>query len=106
MGGQNALSRAPVQHSYAERPPPRIAVAPFALSDILSEREEQVARLVALGLSNKEIGQRLAISHWTVSTYLRRLFVKLEITRRIELCNLVNHASRSAQRRNRASADR
>lgn len=59
------------------------------LRDLLSEREEEIARLAARGLPNKEIGQGLGISPWTVATHLRRTFLKLEITRRIELCAFV-----------------
>lgn len=49
---------------------------------ILSEREQEIARLVAQGLPNKCIGQKLNISHWTVSTYIRRIFGKLGVTSR------------------------
>lgn len=69
------------------------AATPPPLCEILSEREEEIARLAARGLSNKEIGQYLGISPWTVATHLRRLFLKLEITRRIELCAIIVHAS-------------
>lgn len=57
--------------------------------DLLSEREHQVAELVARGLSNKEIALELEISPWTVSAHLRRVFTKLGITRRMELCLLL-----------------
>jgi len=56
---------------------------------LLSEREHEIAELVARGWSNKEIARHLAISHYTVSTHLRRVFVKLDINRRIELCLLL-----------------
>lgn len=70
-------------------PPVVPAATPPALGDWLSEREEEIARLAARGLSNKEMGQHLGISPWTVATHLRRIFLKLEITRRIELCAIV-----------------
>ncbi|MBD9374518.1 response regulator transcription factor [Rhizobium sp. ARZ01] len=54
----------------------------------LSPREQEIARLVANGMANKEIGLALGISHWTVSAHLRRIFLKLEIDRRIDLCLL------------------
>lgn len=56
---------------------------------LLSAREQEIAELVAQGLSNKEIGQRLGISHWTVSTHLRRVFAKLDINGRVDLCRMV-----------------
>lgn len=48
----------------------------------LSEREQEIARLVAQGLPNKCIGKQLSISPWTVATYLRRIFSKLGVTSR------------------------
>lgn len=64
---------------------------PLALPTLLSHRELEIAGHVAHGLSNKEIGQTLGISPWTVSAHLRRIFVKLSINRRIELCWLISH---------------
>lgn len=58
-------------------------------ASLLSSREQEIAELVAQGLSNKEIGVTLGISHWTVSTHLRRVFAKLDISRRVDLCRLV-----------------
>ncbi len=51
----------------------------------LSKREEEIARLVASGLSNHEVAQRLSLSHHTVKNYLFRVFEKLSISTRIEL---------------------
>lgn len=51
----------------------------------LSEREMEIARLVAEGMSNNEIGSRLFISHNTVKTLLKRIFEKLEINSRTML---------------------
>jgi DNA-binding CsgD family transcriptional regulator len=44
---------------------------------LLSKREEEVARLVADGLSNKEIGARLFISEHTVDSHVRAILNKL-----------------------------
>ena len=46
----------------------------------LSQREQEIAQLVAEGLPNKCIAKQLGISQWTVSTYLRRIFGKLGVT--------------------------
>jgi DNA-binding CsgD family transcriptional regulator len=43
----------------------------------LSPRQEQIIGLIALGLSDKEISARLAISPHTVRTYLDRLYQHL-----------------------------
>ena len=53
--------------------------------DQLTAQELQIARLAAGGLSNREIGQRLFLSHRTISTHLYRVFPKLGITSRAEL---------------------
>ena len=53
--------------------------------DQLTAQELQIAQLVAQGLSNREIGQRLYLSHRTISTHLYRIFPKLGITSRAEL---------------------
>jgi DNA-binding CsgD family transcriptional regulator len=53
--------------------------------DQLTAQELQIAQLAAAGLSNREIGERLFLSHRTVSTHLYRVFPKLGITSRAEL---------------------
>jgi DNA-binding CsgD family transcriptional regulator len=51
----------------------------------LTEQEQQIAALAAEGLSNREIGQRLYISHRTVGSHLYRIFPKLGIATRAQL---------------------
>ncbi len=51
----------------------------------LTGREMEVARLVAQGLSNSEIGSKLFITQNTVKTMLKRIFEKLEINSRTML---------------------
>jgi DNA-binding NarL/FixJ family response regulator len=46
----------------------------------LTAQEFQIAQLAAHGRSNREIGQRLYLSHRTISTHLYRIFPKLGIT--------------------------
>jgi DNA-binding CsgD family transcriptional regulator len=53
--------------------------------DQLTAQELQIAQLAATGVSNREIGQRLYLSHRTISTHLYRVFPKLGITARAEL---------------------
>jgi DNA-binding NarL/FixJ family response regulator len=50
--------------------------------DLLSGRETEVLALVAQGLTNAEIGQRLSIAEATVKTHLIRLFGKLGVNDR------------------------
>lgn len=51
----------------------------------LTERENQVLRLLAVGLSNREIGDRLVISEATVKFHVRNLRDKLEVRRRTQI---------------------
>ena len=57
--------------------------------DLLAPQELQIARLAAEGLSNREIGQQLYLSHRTVRNHLYRIFPKLGITSRTELAAVV-----------------
>lgn len=51
----------------------------------LTGREREVVRLVALGLSNDEIAQRLVISPLTAKTHITRAIAKLEVRDRVQL---------------------
>ena len=51
----------------------------------LSPQELHIARLAADGLSNREIGERLYLSHRTVASHLYRVYPKLGITSRAQL---------------------
>ena len=53
--------------------------------DRLTAQELQIAKLAAAGLSNREIGERLFLSHRTIGSHLYRIFPKLEITARSQL---------------------
>jgi DNA-binding CsgD family transcriptional regulator len=53
--------------------------------DRLTPQELQIAQLAAQGLSNREIGERLFLSHRTIGSHLYRIFPKLEITSRVQL---------------------
>jgi DNA-binding NarL/FixJ family response regulator len=52
---------------------------------MLTERENQVLRLLAVGMSNREIGIRLVISEATVKFHVRNLRDKLDVRRRTEI---------------------
>ena len=55
------------------------------LSELLSKREEDVVRLVAEGLSNREVSTELGLSEHTIRNYLFRVFDKLGVSTRVEL---------------------
>jgi DNA-binding CsgD family transcriptional regulator len=51
----------------------------------LTGRELEIAVLVAHGCATKSIAFKLRISEWTVATYLRRIFAKLDVSSRAEM---------------------
>jgi DNA-binding CsgD family transcriptional regulator len=51
----------------------------------LTPQELEIAMLAAAGLSNKQIGQRLFLSHRTVGAHLYQIFPKLGVTSRAAL---------------------
>jgi len=51
-------------------------------ADELTVREAQIARLAATGLSNRQIGEQLFISHRTVGYHLAKVFAKLGVNNR------------------------
>jgi DNA-binding CsgD family transcriptional regulator len=53
----------------------------------LSAQELEVAHLAAQGLTNREIGERLFLSHRTVGSHLYRIFPKLGISNRAQLAS-------------------
>ena len=54
------------------------------VADTLSQREREVLRLVAKGLSNTEIAMQLFLSEGTVRNYVSGLFAKLGVTDRTQ----------------------
>ena len=60
----------------------------------LTPTERSVADLVAEGLSNPQIGERLYISHRTVQTHLAHVFAKLDISARAQLAAEVTRRRR------------
>ena len=68
---------------FAGRPAPQRAPAPSL--DPLTEREREIVALVAEGLSNDEIADRLVISPATVRTHVGRAMSKLDARDRAQL---------------------
>lgn len=50
--------------------------------DTLTPHQREIATLAAAGLTNKQIGERLYLSHRTVATHLYQIFPKLGVTSR------------------------
>ena len=52
---------------------------------LLTKREDEVVKLVADCLSNRNVAQKLGLTEHTVSNYLFRIYEKLGISSRVEL---------------------
>ncbi|MHC8318559.1 response regulator [Pseudomonas sp. LB3P31] len=72
----NSVSLSALQRSEKER------------IDHLSDRELTIFRYLAMGITNKEIAERLHLSHKTVSTYKTRLVEKLDVKSAVYLRDL------------------
>jgi two-component system, NarL family, response regulator LiaR len=68
----------------------RVPEHPFVVNDgklrelNITQREHEVLRLIAEGLSNREIGERLFVSENTIKTHSSRLFEKMDVSRRTQ----------------------
>ena len=83
--GEGLLSPAVTRRvieELARTPPPRVA-PPDAL-DELTERELEVLRLMARGLSNAEIASELVITVGTAKTHVARILMKLGLRDRVQ----------------------
>lgn len=54
------------------------------MAEPLTDRERCVLQLLARGLSNREIGEELSISHRTVQSHLAQLFDKMHVNSRLD----------------------
>jgi DNA-binding NarL/FixJ family response regulator len=77
-----AVTRAVIEE-FARREPPPQPTAPLAL-DELTPREREVLDLLARGLSNPEICERLVISEATAKTHVARILQKLDLRDRVQ----------------------
>ncbi|MEV6169791.1 response regulator transcription factor [Streptomyces sp. NPDC051954] len=69
----------------ASEPEPAAPDAEQSRAPQLTERETEVLRLVAKGLSYKQIAERLVISHRTVQNHVQNTLGKLQLHNRVEL---------------------
>ena len=86
VAGGDALLSPQVTRRVIEqfgRRAPQSLMRPPAL-DELTERETEVLALVARGLSNAEIAERLFVSAGTVKTHVARIFMKLGLRDRAQ----------------------
>jgi DNA-binding CsgD family transcriptional regulator len=62
-----------------------VAAPPPTAADGLTQREREVALLVADGLRSREVAERLGIASQTVKSHLKTIFDKLGVRNRVEL---------------------
>lgn len=69
----------------------RLAATPASEKDAprLTDRETEILRLVAKGLSYKQIAERLVLSHRTVQNHVQNTLGKLQLHNRVELVRYV-----------------
>lgn len=63
----------------------------------LTATERTVAKLVAEGLTNREVGARMLVSPHTIDFHLRRIFHKLGVRSRVELARVIELAASKAR---------
>ncbi|UNO43308.1 response regulator transcription factor [Streptomyces sp. MST-110588] len=59
---------------------------------VLTDREDEVVRAVATGMSNAEVGRELAMSEGTVKAHVSRALAKLGLSNRVQMALLVRDA--------------
>jgi DNA-binding NarL/FixJ family response regulator len=84
--GELWFGRSMMVKMIMQEPLPTHAQSPEAMKvALLVERELEVIRLLAEGLSNRDIARRLHLSASTVRHYFTSIFGKLEVTDRVKL---------------------
>lgn len=58
--------------------------------ECLTNREKEIVDYIIMGLSNKEIGEKLFISPNTVKNHVYNIYKKVNVKNKVELINLVN----------------
>jgi len=73
---------------------PVASASPGPDTGMLAKREAEVARLVAEGLTNKQVGARLFISERTVDSHVRSILNKLGFSSRAQIAGWIAASSR------------
>jgi LuxR family transcriptional regulator, maltose regulon positive regulatory protein len=66
-------------------------IPPAMTAGPLSQRERDILKLIAAGLSNKEIARDLAIAPETVKSHIKNIFTKLNVERRIQAVSIAQN---------------
>jgi DNA-binding NarL/FixJ family response regulator len=95
--GQQLSRDAAARLALREAAPPAAAATGPGNAGVLGPREAGVARLVAEGLSNKEIGARLFISERTVESHVRNILNKLGFNSRAQIAGWMATSDREVE---------
>ena len=104
-GGEIWVNDTQVQYvidALVQTPAPRVNRGELVS---LSKREREVAQLVAAGLSNRSVSEKLGLSGHTVKNYLFSIFEKLGISTRIELVIFVLNQAKPPESENSLPSD-
>ena len=71
---------------------PARAAGPLQAGPSLTSREREIAALVAEGLSNRQIAERLVISKRTVDAHIEHIYGKLGFSSRVQLASWLRSA--------------
>jgi non-specific serine/threonine protein kinase len=71
----------------------RQSPGPTATADVLTDRERDVARLIAEGLTNRQIADRLVVSPRTVATHIEHIMTKLSVGSRAQIAAWLGHSA-------------
>jgi DNA-binding NarL/FixJ family response regulator len=94
QAGSRLSRMAALRLALGESDQAEVAPSDGAESAPLGKRELEVARLVAEGLSNKQIGARLLISETTVATHIRSIMNKLGFNSRAQIAGWMASSNR------------
>ena len=100
-GSRGAANRLAAECGGIRTPALDLAAHPLPLT----VREREIANLVAAGLSNRDIADRLTVSVRTVEGHLYRACIKLDISDREDLAALIPPAPRLVAEQTRKSPD-
>ncbi len=88
LGNEQAGAHPPSEQAPATPTRAKVPAAGSALP-VLTRREQEVAKLVAQGLSNKDISEALVISQRTAETHVEHILSKLGATSRVQIATWV-----------------
>jgi non-specific serine/threonine protein kinase len=80
-----------VKAALADTDDLHVTDGPAEAAGTLTKREWEIAGLVAIGLSNREIASRLVIAKRTVDAHVEHIFAKLGISSRVQLAVRIRH---------------